>query len=1296
MPITATISESNTSATSQTSGTLNSGALSGLTVTGVALAGQSGTDVGNALSGFYGSLTINADGSYIYTLNNTDRDTNLLASGDRGTERFVVTYMLGGVLQTVNVQVTINGIDEPGQINTVIGTRMDVSGPVVVAEDTYIRSTAASGIWYEDQPDGGAGIRVDGSIVINRATQGQTTEDTVGVLSDLWINNGRIAMTFTGVATQYSPSVTGAYGTGGINNGVISIHQQMTSGWSSSMRAIGMQGGAANHGLIEVTSTLHAYGVWFVGNFLNTGMIYVSGGDVDDPLGVVGIRQGGNLVNTGTIHVVSTSPDHQTVAYYHFPGSTNIYANVLTIDNQGTIVADIAFYIAGGYNVATSLTNSGHIEGDLLIDSGVNVLANLAGGSWIGNLVLGPQNDIVDNAGTITGNIDLGAHGDLFRGRGDSTVSGIVSGGSGQDMLVGANGGDRLSGGDGNDRIEGGGGADTLTGGAGADVFAYRAFGDSTGGARDTITDFVSGTDRIDLSSLGASSVTLTPQGGGVTLLEAVTATGTLSVLITGSIAMSDIVNGPASATLDGTGASETIAALLSGSTLNGRAGDDTLVGSDGDDILDGGTGGDSMFGGAGDDIYYVDSGDDRVSEGADGGIDEIRTTVGYAMQANIENMTLLGSSALGVLGNALDNVLTGNSAPNSFNGGGGFDTIIGGGGGDYIQASTARIVYRAVSDSSGNNWDMINHFVHGQTILDFSAFEITGFTFADHSDSYFFYDGQHMGFPVYIRGWVDVTIHTTAGAMQVRVSRLTSAPLDVSDFLWDRPVGSVLLLNGSATNDTLTGTDGAEDIRGLGGNDVLHGGGGNDLIDGGEGVDIASYAGANGSVTVDLNLSSAQDTGAAGVDTLVAIEGLRGSEYSDVLIGTAGDNSLDGGAGADRLYGGAGNDTYQVDRLEDLVFEFAGGGIDTVRASGNYYLFDHIENLTMIDGGGRFGVGNALDNLIVGNGHNNLLLGGAGDDRIEALHGDDVVHGEDGNDIIRGGYGIDTIIGGTGHDQLEGNSGADALYGGDGDDILYADSTPVQGDTIGSGLHIHYPPEFVTDILNGGDGNDTLYVNSGLGDYDLMDGGSGDDSYYVDTPDDLTFEAANGGTDTVYATINGAGYYLYANVENLVLGGDTPFGVGNELNNRITGSASSNWLLGGAGNDVLNGRGGNDVLFGESGADIFVFERGTGGDVVGDFVAGTDRIDLSAYGFTSFAQVQAVLGEQDGTAFLTLGNGDMVVLNGVARAALSAGDFILGSAGDSKVPVMEHIDVDPRPDLIHDFVNPRLFVDVM
>jgi Ca2+-binding RTX toxin-like protein len=64
-----------------------------------------------------------------------------------------------------------------------------------------------------------------------------------------------------------------------------------------------------------------------------------------------------------------------------------------------------------------------------------------------------------------------------------------------------------ISGGDGNDAISGGGGTDSLTGGNGADQFSFGALTDSPVGAgRDIITDFVSGTDRIGLSGIDAST----------------------------------------------------------------------------------------------------------------------------------------------------------------------------------------------------------------------------------------------------------------------------------------------------------------------------------------------------------------------------------------------------------------------------------------------------------------------------------------------------------------------------------------------------------------------------------------------------------------------------------------------------------------------------------------------------------------------------------------------------------------------------------------------------------------------
>lgn len=64
-----------------------------------------------------------------------------------------------------------------------------------------------------------------------------------------------------------------------------------------------------------------------------------------------------------------------------------------------------------------------------------------------------------------------------------------VNGTAGRDTLVGTAG---------DDRITGGIGSDVLTGGAGADTFVYT----STRDALDRITDFVPGTDRLDLQAL--------------------------------------------------------------------------------------------------------------------------------------------------------------------------------------------------------------------------------------------------------------------------------------------------------------------------------------------------------------------------------------------------------------------------------------------------------------------------------------------------------------------------------------------------------------------------------------------------------------------------------------------------------------------------------------------------------------------------------------------------------------------------------------------------------------------------
>jgi serralysin len=96
----------------------------------------------------------------------------------------------------------------------------------------------------------------------------------------------------------------------------------------------------------------------------------------------------------------------------------------------------------------------------------------------------------------------------------------ILSGFGGNDQISGDAGVDKVNGGLGADKITGGTGNDKLTGGSGADHFIYTKVPDSpydpagSGVAKkfakaDVISDFVSGTDKIDVSAIDANISTV-------------------------------------------------------------------------------------------------------------------------------------------------------------------------------------------------------------------------------------------------------------------------------------------------------------------------------------------------------------------------------------------------------------------------------------------------------------------------------------------------------------------------------------------------------------------------------------------------------------------------------------------------------------------------------------------------------------------------------------------------------------------------------------------------------------------
>ena len=122
----------------------------------------------------------------------------------------------------------------------------------------------------------------------------------------------------------------------------------------------------------------------------------------------------------------------------------------------------------------------------------------------------GFQPVLLVNTGSIQGNVYLSGGDDLFDGR-QGTISGLLSGGAGNDQLLTGAGSQVIDGGAGDDRLSGGAGADTLTGGVGADMFRYEA-----GFGVDTITDFnPAAGDRIEVRGYGAWT-SMVQQGANV------------------------------------------------------------------------------------------------------------------------------------------------------------------------------------------------------------------------------------------------------------------------------------------------------------------------------------------------------------------------------------------------------------------------------------------------------------------------------------------------------------------------------------------------------------------------------------------------------------------------------------------------------------------------------------------------------------------------------------------------------------------------------------------------------------
>lgn len=265
------------------------------------------------------------------------------------------------------------------------------------------------------------------------------------------------------------------------------------------------------------------------------------------------------------------------------------------------------------------------------------------------------------------------------------TLEGTV----GNDLLLGRGGDDVLFGRAGNDRIDGGAGADAMAGGPGDDT--YRV-----GSARDTV---------IELAGEGHDTVE-------TTLARYSLADNFEDLRLVGSGGQTGRGNDAANRITGGSGA-DVLMGRGGDDVLIGAGGDDSLFGGAGNDRLDGDSGADTMAGGAGNDTYLVDDPGDRVIEARGQGTDTVESLVSHVLGDQVENLVLVGGSAIDGTGNARDNRLVGNDAANVLSGGGGNDTLDGRGGMDVLTGGAGADQFLFSTPPSGVGFDTITDFSH-------------------------------------------------------------------------------------------------------------------------------------------------------------------------------------------------------------------------------------------------------------------------------------------------------------------------------------------------------------------------------------------------------------------------------------------------------------------------------------------------------------------------------------------------------------------------------------------------------
>ncbi len=599
----------------------------------------------------YGTITINADGSYSYT---PDADQQSMNVDDTLTDTFTFTVTdEDGASITQTGTITLSGLNDAPEleINEVLQVDADDGATVITADmlQTGDIDNSADELTYTLTTEPNGLVSLDGAAL--RAGDTFTQAD---------IDAGLVT---------YTPGEGG--GAGGEHD-----WSDSTPSWDDVTEYIAtgtLSGGVGG-------DTLHGGG----------GGDTLSGGDGDDEWDSVPAVDQSNLTMQGDGSVTITFESEGTrskdaMGWYKLDANgnptepqllfTNSQSNSL-VDGQATFTLDglaegeqFGLFIIkdagdeygwldtndtlsfdawgnlsdGNHTVDDNdifLTSSDHATGGIADDGSMMIgfenNSTYGGGGDFDDLVVSvgyiyegpPTSDSFDfvvtdgDGGQVPGTFEIeiepavalktimgSSGGDTLSGTdGNDAIIGLgggdtLSGGDGDDVIDGGSGGDMLYGGDGNDVLDGGTGSDTLFGGDGEDALSGGTSGDRLyGGEGDDSLDGGEGNDRLyggddddDLS--GDDGEDKLYGGDGNDELDG----GDGNDKLWGGDGTDIVFGGDGSDKLYGEDGND---------VLSGGAGNDSLLGGDGADTLTGGTGDDKLWGGDDADVFVFHAGD--------------------------------------------------------------------------------------------------------------------------------------------------------------------------------------------------------------------------------------------------------------------------------------------------------------------------------------------------------------------------------------------------------------------------------------------------------------------------------------------------------------------------------------------------------------------------------------------------------------------------------------------------------------------------------------------------------------